>query len=273
MLTVPGDVLAGAALAQRRLSPRAAAGAVASSACLYLAGMALNDWADREVDAQERPDRPIPSGRVSPEFALGLAAGLTVAGIGAAAVAGASTVAVAVPLAATVWGYDLSAKQTAAGPVAMAGARTLNVLLGAGAARGALPGAAVVGAHTAMITTVSRQETTGASRGLATVALLGHAAIAGAAAGVSVRRATGRTRAAAALTSAGVYLAATAKTALAARREPTAGNLQRHVVSGIHGFIPLDATLLAAGGSLPATAAIGALWPLARRLSRRRSPT
>ena len=42
------------------------AGLVASSSCLYLAGMALNDYADRDVDAVERPGRPIPSGRVSP---------------------------------------------------------------------------------------------------------------------------------------------------------------------------------------------------------------
>ena len=59
------------------------AGLVASSSCLYLAGMALNDYADRDVDAVERPGRPIPSGRVSPEFALGLAGALT-AGAGAA---------------------------------------------------------------------------------------------------------------------------------------------------------------------------------------------
>ena len=40
--------------------------------------------------------------------------------------------AVAVPLAAAVWGYDLVWKDTAAGPAAMAAARSLDVLLGAG---------------------------------------------------------------------------------------------------------------------------------------------
>src|SRR4029453_15162741 len=39
------------------------AGLACSSVCLYWAGMAANDWADRELDAVERPDRPIPSGR------------------------------------------------------------------------------------------------------------------------------------------------------------------------------------------------------------------
>uniref|UniRef100_UPI00215636E7 UbiA family prenyltransferase n=1 Tax=Streptomyces sp. SM12 TaxID=1071602 RepID=UPI00215636E7 len=64
-LTVPGDIVAGAAAAGRALDGRVALTA-AGSVCLYWAGMALNDWADREEDARDRPGRPIPSGRVSP---------------------------------------------------------------------------------------------------------------------------------------------------------------------------------------------------------------
>ena len=80
--------------------PRAA-GLTAASSCLYLAGMALNDYADREVDAVERPGRPIPSGRVTPGFALGLAAGLTAAAAGLAVAAdGPRALAVLAPLAA-----------------------------------------------------------------------------------------------------------------------------------------------------------------------------
>ena len=36
-----------------------------SSAALYMAGMAFNDIADRDEDAEVRPNRPIPSGQVS----------------------------------------------------------------------------------------------------------------------------------------------------------------------------------------------------------------
>ncbi|WP_344980642.1 UbiA family prenyltransferase, partial [Streptosporangium fragile] len=75
-LSVPGDTMAGAPAAGRRATP----GLAAASVLLYWAGMALNDWSDREIDAVERPERPIPSGRVSPRGALGLAAGLTGAG-------------------------------------------------------------------------------------------------------------------------------------------------------------------------------------------------
>ena len=68
VLSVPGDVLVGAAASGQVRNVRRTAGLVASSSCLYLAGMALNDYADREVDAVERPGRPIPSGRVTPRI-------------------------------------------------------------------------------------------------------------------------------------------------------------------------------------------------------------
>ncbi|UXI82880.1 prenyltransferase [Streptomyces vinaceusdrappus] len=48
--TVPGDVLAGTAAAGTRPTGRTAL-AAGASLCLYEAGMALNDWADREEDA------------------------------------------------------------------------------------------------------------------------------------------------------------------------------------------------------------------------------
>jgi 4-hydroxybenzoate polyprenyltransferase len=98
--------------------------------------MALNDWADRDVDAVERPHRPLPSGRIRPAAALGAACALTGAGLSLAACAGRPALTVAVPLAATVWAYDLALKNTPAGPVAMATARGLDLLLGAAATAG-----------------------------------------------------------------------------------------------------------------------------------------
>jgi 4-hydroxybenzoate polyprenyltransferase len=164
VLSVPGDVLVGAAASgQMRDVPRTA-GLVAASSCLYLAGMALNDYADREVDAVERPGRPIPSGRVSPGFALGLAGALT---LGAAALSvaadGPRALAVTAPLAAAVWGYDLVLKSTPVASTSMSACRGLDVMMGAGAhgAASAVPAAAVVAAHIAVVTEVSRREVTG----------------------------------------------------------------------------------------------------------------
>lgn len=129
LATVPGDALAGAAAAGRRPN-RATLLAIGSSLCLYEAGMALNDWADRAEDAVDRPHRPIPSGRVTPGAALAASAALTAAGLTLAARAGRPTLATATALAATVWSYDLHLKHTPAAPAAMATARALNLLLG-----------------------------------------------------------------------------------------------------------------------------------------------
>ncbi|MCX4680182.1 UbiA family prenyltransferase [Streptomyces sp. NBC_01433] len=135
LFTVPGDALAGAAAAGLRPNRRTAL-AVGASLCLYEAGMALNDWADREEDAVDRPHRPIPSGRIAPAAALGAAGALTIAGLALAARAGRPALLAASGLAATVWAYDLHLKHTKAGPAAMAAARGLDLLLGATATAG-----------------------------------------------------------------------------------------------------------------------------------------
>ncbi|MFE5093007.1 SCO3242 family prenyltransferase [Streptomyces sp. NPDC056638] len=148
LFTVPGDALAGAAATGGR-PDRGTAFAVGASLCLYEAGMALNDWADRDEDAVDRPHRPIPSGRIAPGAALAAAGALTAAGLGLAARAGRPALAVATGLAATVWAYDLRLKHTPAGPAAMAAARGLDLLLGATAtATGAAKRAAGSGART-----------------------------------------------------------------------------------------------------------------------------
>ncbi|MEV7652647.1 SCO3242 family prenyltransferase [Streptomyces anulatus] len=218
LFSVPGDALAGAAAVGRRPG-RGTALAIGASLCLYEAGMALNDWADRDEDAVDRPHRPIPSGRVSPAAALGAAGVLTAAGLALAARAGRPALTVATGLAATVWAYDLHLKHTKAGPAAMAAARSLDLLLGAtatatgvrapgggsspdnvaGAARGgltaslpALPAALVLGAHTYGVTAVSRHETQGGSTGTPLAVLATTTALAAAVLGESWGRAPDR---------------------------------------------------------------------------------
>ncbi|GAB2597437.1 UbiA family prenyltransferase [Streptomyces capparidis] len=269
-LTVPGDTLAGAAAAGGA-DPRRAALAAGCSVCLYWAGMALNDWADRELDAKERPERPLPSGRIRPAAALAAAAGLTAAGLGLAAACSRRALAVATALAGTVWAYDLAAKRTPLGPAAMAAARSLDLLLGAAACgpgagtRRALPAAAALGAHTLAVTAVSRYEVRGGPRPVAAGALAVTAGVAWAAG-----RGTASRRAAAC---ASLY-ALTAGVPLAgAVRSPTAARLRRGVGAGIHAMVPLQAALAARSGGQRRAAALLVLLPVARRLSRRVSPT
>ncbi|MFG3559003.1 SCO3242 family prenyltransferase [Micromonospora sp. NPDC047557] len=274
-LSVPGDVVAGAAAAGA-LSPRTPALAGAS-VLLYWAGMAANDWADRELDAIERPERPIPSGRVTPTAALGLAAGLTAAGVGlAAAVGGRRAAALAVPLAASIWGYDLLAKNTAAGPAVMAACRGLDVLLGASGGRlwRALPSAATVAAHTWTVTTLSRREVTGTDAALPMRTLAGTAVVAASAA-IAV---PGTRRAAAPAVAlpavlAGWYAARYGAAQAQVVRDPSAGKVRAAVGAGITGLPALQGALTARGGAGLLGLAVAAAAPLGRRLARKVSPT
>jgi 4-hydroxybenzoate polyprenyltransferase len=272
-LSVPGDALAGAA-SVGTLGRRGAlvCGLCAASVCLYWAGMAANDWADRDVDATERPGRPIPSGRVPAGTALGIAAGLSAAGLTLAGLAGGwRALAVAVPLAGAVWAYDLRLKGTAAGPAAMAACRGLDVLLGASSGpwrRAALP-AGTVAAHTYLVTALSRQEVTGSDTVLPAATLAGTLAVA---AVPALAASPGWRRLLATGLAAG-YAARFGRAQSRAVADPTAASLQAAVAAGITGLPALQGALLARSGAPLAGAAVAVAAPLGRRLASWWSPT
>jgi 4-hydroxybenzoate polyprenyltransferase len=280
LFTVPGDALAGAAAAGVRPGPRTLL-AIGSSLCLYEAGMALNDWADRAEDARDRPHRPLPSGRVRPAAALAAACALTGAGLALAARAGRPALAVAAPLATTVWAYDLVLKRTPAGPAAMAAARGLDLLLGAAATgagtRGALPSAALLGTHTLAVTTVSRRETQGGSplvplAALTTSAVLTRLITSGR---PTASGQPGGTGPAAVLRTAlgAAYAATVARPYLHAALNPSPPLTQRAVGGGIRATIPLQAALAARSGARVTALAVAALAPIGRKYARKVSVT
>jgi 4-hydroxybenzoate polyprenyltransferase len=273
--SVPGDSLAGAALACRdgTIPMRAAVALPVSSSLLYLAGMALNDYADRDVDAVERPHRPIPSGRVTPQQAAMLAHGLTGAGIAVAALAGRRSLKTAVALAAAVYAYDLVLKDTPAGPASIAACRVLDVLLGgtAGRMRTAVPAAAAIGAHTMLLSTVSRHEVEGSTTEFAKRATAAAGAVAGfasAAVMVSARRHPFD-----GLGLMAAYAGSQLREGRAAIADPGPEALQRMVGQGVLAIIPLQAAFLVAAGRSRLGAVVAAAWPAARRLARRRAVT
>jgi 4-hydroxybenzoate polyprenyltransferase len=263
-LTVPGDVLAGA-VAAGNLRPARLVGLAASSISIYWAGMALNDWADRDLDAVERPERPIPSGRVAPRTALGLATGLTAAGLVLSAISGGrATLKTTTALAATAWAYDLAAKNSPAGPAVMAATRSMDVLVGAGDdRRKAWAPALAIGTHILAVTTLSRGEVHGSTPLPARSALVATTAI-------SAVTASGG---GAAASLAGLYTRAVAPAQLAAAQEPSAPNIRKAVGAGIHGLVPLQAAWCARGGAPWLGAGLAAVLPLARALARKVSPT
>jgi hypothetical protein len=275
-LTVIGDGMAGAYAGGGRPSGRRWLLPLAS-VFLYSGGMALNDYADRRLDAVERPERPIPSGRIAPRSALGIAGACLAVGLGLAATGGGRRgVAVAVPLVAAIASYNTVFKETAAGPVSMAACRGLDVLMGARSARAAMPAAAVLALHTAGVTALSRGEVHGGSTGaaLAGLAVTGATTIAAVAGGRG--RGDGSDRCAAAIAGAAAgaggaaYAGSVLPSQLAALADPSAANMRSATRAGIGGMIPLQATLVARTGALVPALVLGALDLVRRGLASRR---
>jgi hypothetical protein len=276
-LSIPGDAWSGAAHAMASGSGTRRAWAMPlASTCLYWSGMAFNDWCDRRVDAEERPERPIPSGRITPGAALGIAAGLGVAGLGIATlVGGRSALAIGAPLAVMVVAYDAVAKDAAVGPIAMASTRGLDVLLGAHSSpASAWQPALAVTAHTAGLTWLSRGEVHGTRPEVAAAVAAGTVAVASVTAHVAHHdREAGRVARLAGVGLAAAYAAVVGRAQARAALEPTADAARTATRTGIGGFSLLQGAWLARRGRLGAAAAVVGAGPAYRALSKHWSPT
>ena len=107
--TVVPNVLTGCALGAgaAELPWQVAALCVVAVALLYAGGMALNDAADAEVDRVDRPERPIPSGRISRGSAYWVAATALAAGWVLLAAAGHGGAVAGGALVIVIVAYDL----------------------------------------------------------------------------------------------------------------------------------------------------------------------
>lgn len=269
VLTVLGDTLAGGSAAGHALSGRRIVLPLAS-ACLYAGGMALNDYADRETDSRERPERPIPSGRISAGNALTAAAALTMAGLGlSAAGGGRRAFAVGLPLAAAIWTYDLLAKhQAVSGALTMGTCRALDVLMGAGSGhlRPALGAAGIMGVHTAAVTLLSRGEVEGTTTATAS----GVAACTGLLAGAVLAGSAGsRNQGLAVLAATAAYTARCAPAQVRAARSPVARNALEATKAGIRAMIPLQAALTLRQGNVAAAGVLASVDLLGKILRSR----
>ena len=150
---------------------------VTSTMGLYSGGVVLNDVFDAELDAVERPERPIPSGAVSRKKAAALGVVLLLIGIGAAFQASLWSGLIALVISVLVALYNVYGKhQLVFGPLNMGACRGMNVLLGVSA----IP--AMVGElwfislisilYIAAITMISRGEVNGGSKKIMLGALI-----------------------------------------------------------------------------------------------------
>ena len=179
VFTAMADVLAGYLIvfgAQIRFRDLLAL--LLSSSCVYAGGCVLNDLRDREIDARERPFRPLPSGRVSAREALWLLFILFGGGLLASYPVGASSALVTAFLIVLVVSYNMLAKHMdVAGPLNMGACRALNLILGAS------PGILLMGhgwpfpfislAYVFSLTVLSRFEVSGAPANKRWIVLVG----------------------------------------------------------------------------------------------------
>lgn len=282
VLTAAADSLAGWLLVGGTL------GAVAgwlplalASMVLYAAGMALNDAFDAEIDRQERPSRPIPSGRISRRTAMrigfvGLIAGPLLAWLSGSV----ASLVVASALAGFILAYDAGWKRSLLGPEIMGACRGLNLLLGMSHAPGiggasAWLAAASFGLFVAGITWISRSETkSGQTVNLHVGLTLENLAILGLMAAALQHQSFPNPLPdrplipAEGLLVLALVALATNLAATAAIHQPIPGNMRKAVKTGILALVWIDFGLVAAVRGLAPATAIAAIWVPAYLLAR-----
>ncbi|MDW0187582.1 MAG: UbiA family prenyltransferase [Nitrososphaeraceae archaeon] len=103
---------------------------VTISVLLYCVGIVLNDLYDFDIDKKERPNRPLPSGKISRRSAIVLVAIFSTLALILSLQVSFSTLVISSILFSVIFGYDKYLKNTYAGPFTIASARVMNILLG-----------------------------------------------------------------------------------------------------------------------------------------------
>ncbi len=258
--TIWTNVLAGVALAGVSIGPGPLAFLAVALSLFYIGGMYLNDAFDREIDARERPERPIPSGLVKPTAVFAAGYGLLAAGLAALVAEVAwtgrrgysSTILSGLALGGLIVFYDARHKANPWSPLLMGLCRVLVYATAAFAVAGRLGAAVVMGAAVLLsyligLTYVAKQENLAELRNLWPLVFLGAPFVYG------IPTLTGGRVGAAlylgflAWVGYGIWLLV----------RPGRANIPRAVVSFIAGISLLDGLLMAGAGA-PGAAAWGA---------------
>jgi 4-hydroxybenzoate polyprenyltransferase len=161
--TVWTNVLAGTVLAGGEAwAPRTGAVVLAMS-LFYTGGMYLNDAFDRDIDARERPSRPIPAGEISAAAVLAAGFAMLAGGVVLMSLFGPAPGLVGLALAAVIVFYDLNHKANPFSPVVMGLCRALVYVGAALVAAGTVSAAVLIGAvallaHVVGLTYAAKQE-------------------------------------------------------------------------------------------------------------------
>ena len=271
IVTAWADILAGFAAsgAVELLNIQVLGWLLLATTGLYGGGIVLNDVFDAELDAQERPERPIPSGRASRQGATLLGSALLVTGVVAAAQVSllSATLACGIALAATL--YDAVGKHhPILGPVNMGACRGGNLLLGISA----VP--AMIGEHwflavipiiyIAAVTTISRGEVHGAKNITGIIALLLIGLVIAGLLGLGLLQ---DYQVLAALPFVALFAVRVLLPFIKAVREPKPEQIRIAVKAGVLSLIVLDATVAAGFATLPYGLLVLSLLPISMALA------
>lgn len=273
LVTAIADVLAGMAIAGYFMLPGLALAPVGwlslATVGLYGGGVVFNDVFDAELDAVERPERPIPSGIINKNTAVLLGSALLIVGIATSFLVNqtAGFLAIAISIASLV--YDRFGKHhNWLGPVNMGLCRGLNLLLGVSVLPEQVLPWAWVGlvpiAYIAAITMISRGEVHGGSPTILRVAGLLYALVIGCVAALAQRQQQLGT-ALPFLILFGYYIFPPLWRAV---KDPTGPNIGLAVRAGVLSLIVMNAAWVASFASFPLAMLVFCLLPLSRLLAK-----
>ncbi|TGL75644.1 UbiA-like protein EboC [Leptospira jelokensis] len=131
LVTAVADILAGMCIVSFHWNGFSYLYLIGASVSLYAGGVVFNDYFDRKIDAKERPERPIPSGNVSKEFAFLLGTTLLMIGVAFAFLYSCTSFFVSLLICFFVLLYNYYAKHHIVfGPLVMGFCRGLNLVFG-----------------------------------------------------------------------------------------------------------------------------------------------
>lgn len=248
---------------------------IVATCCLYGGGVVFNDVFDINIDAIERPRRPLPSGRASLSVAIMLAAGLLLAGVVAAWQVSLLSAAIAICIAICALIYDGYSKHfVLLGPLSMGLCRGGNLLLGLSATGVLLELwfiAFIPIIHIAAVTLISRGEVYGSQRKPIELALI--LALVVMLALLSLELLLPVYKIVAALPFVALFGVWFIPALLQARRKPEAIPIQYAVKRGVLALICIDAALAAGFSGMVDGLLVTLLLPLSIKLARSYSVT
>ncbi|MEB3212068.1 MAG: UbiA-like protein EboC [Leptolyngbyaceae bacterium] len=243
---------------------------ILSTSGLYGGGIVFNDVFDAELDQVERPERPIPSGRVPLQYAAVFGTLLLMMGILAAAQVSLVSAGLAAAVAIAALTYDsLGKHQGFLGPLNMGLCRGGNLLLGVSAVPALLTErwflALIPVTYIAAVTAVSQGEVNGGKRQTGVLAVVLVLLVLSGLLGLGLLD-TYDWRAV--LPFAGLFSALVLPAFVKAALDPSPETVQTAVRSGILSLIVLDAAIAAGFAGWPYGLVTLALLPISRQLAR-----